>query len=100
MWEVHGWLLAFRTQRKTGLHCGWGDSRNAAFQIEGKDTSEVCAQPLIGPGVKEKERDTDGPSGVRRVRSGRWQGLGEGGRSWGRSYFVRLGLSFVLDTQS
>lgn len=53
MWEVHGRLLEFLTQRQIGLYCGRGDSRNAADQLEAKDTSEVSAQPLIGSGVKE-----------------------------------------------
>lgn len=73
MWGVHGWLLEFLTQRKTGLHCGWGDSRNAGDQLEGKDTSEVCAQPLIGSGVKEEGGDRDGPSGVRTLNSTVWR---------------------------
>ena len=92
-WEVHGRLLEFLTQRKTGLHCG-GGSRNAAEQIDRK------AQPLSESGVKEDGRDRDGPSRVKRVSSGRWQGLAEAGRSWGRRDFMQMGMSFVLDMHS
>lgn len=62
--RAYGWLLAFLREREKGLSCD-GTVRDATQQLDGKGISEVCAQALMGSGVKEEGGDRDSASAVR-----------------------------------